>query len=169
MDLADFDAGAAGAPEALRGRGFWRRPNFLGREAAALLLETATATSTWRSSSEGYETAAPPPAAAEAYAAALRRLGLTVRPEPSLVRHGAGAYGAPPAAGVGCLLDLSGDWRSEDGGLLLIIEPEGSLHGWRPEAGALTLYVAGRAPLLTMVSPGAPEPRYALFAEAEAV
>ena len=174
VDLSDFDADVAqgAAPEALRALGVWRRPAYLATAAAAELVEAAESAEGWRRSAgphHAMETAPPPPAAVAAFKAALARLGLKVRGTPAFVRHRPGRYGAPAADRVGCLLDLAADWPSEDGGLLLIAEPEGSVRGWRPEAGALTLYAADRAPLLTMVSPAASRPRYAMFARAEAL
>ena len=175
VGLSDFDEDIAegAAREALRGLGVWRRPAFLAPAVAARLDETAGAAAGWRRSIGAHhalETARLPPDAAAAFKAALARLGLKVRGAPAFVRHGPGGYDAPAAeGGVGCLLDLAAGWPSQHGGLLLIIEPEGSVHGWRPEAGALTLYAAERAPLLSMVAPGAPRPRHALFARAAAV
>jgi hypothetical protein len=75
-----------------------------------------------------------------------------------VVRHGAGGRGLPPLDGTGWgfTLDLNRGWRSSWGGLLLFVEADGTAKGWRPEAGALTLYDLARPPLLTAVVPGAP-------------
>ena len=170
VDPSDFDMEIAdgAAPEALRGLGVWRRPGFLAPAAATRLAEAAASSPRWRRSAD-YETAPAPAAAAAAFTAGLAMLGLTLTGAPKLIRHRPGGHGAPAAqGGVACLLDLVDGWASQDGGLLLLTEPEGSVHGWRPEAGALTLYLEGRTPLLTMLAPTAP-PRYALFAHARAL
>jgi hypothetical protein len=170
VDLSHFDADIepASALEALRGRGLWRRPDFLGPEAAAGLASGA-AEAGWRAVSgadHAFDTAAAASPAAAAFRAALARIGLDAK-APVMVRHPPGAYGAPaPGQGIGCLLDLNEEWASQDGGLLLLVEPEGSVHGWRPAAGALTLYTAARTPLLSMVSTAARQARCALYAEA---
>ena len=173
VHLSDFDTDVAdgAAREAVRGLGVWRRAAFLDPAVVAELAEADAGG--WRASegpAHGFETAEPPPETTAAFAAALGLLGLELRRSPALVRHPPGGHGAPPPeGGVGCLLDLDTDWRSEAGGLLLLLEPEGSVHGWRPEAGALTLYAERRAPLLTMVSPAAGRARHALFACAQAL
>ena len=59
-------------------------------------------------------------------------------------------------AGAGLVLDLE-DRASPCGGLLLAIEGD-RLTGWRPEAGALTVFSEG-ALILSPVVPGAPERR----------
>jgi hypothetical protein len=90
---------------------------------------------------------------------ALRALGLDgLVGEATVVRHAAGGRGLPPApgGGFGFVLDLNAAWRSGWGGLLLFVDEHGRAHGWRPEAGAITVYDPARPPLLTAVTAGAP-------------
>ncbi len=78
------------------------------------------------------------------------------------VRHRAGDFGLPPTeAGTSFLLDLNADWPSRRGGLLLFQDGD-RVAGFRPQAGAVTLFDGARAPLLTLVAPGAPD-RYAII------
>ncbi|ATQ41634.1 hypothetical protein [Caulobacter mirabilis] len=79
-----------------------------------------------------------------------------------LVRHRAGDFGLPPTeAGTTFLLDLNDDWPSPRGGLLLFQDGD-QVAGFRPQAGAVTLFDGARTPLLTLVAPGAPD-RYAII------
>ncbi|HYE47560.1 MAG TPA: hypothetical protein VEA44_17475 [Caulobacter sp.] len=60
----------------------------------------------------------------------------------------------PGGAKGGFLLDLDPPaWRSEWGGLLLFQDPGGRVHGYRPVPGALTLFPAPAAPLISLISP----------------
>ena len=108
-----------------------------------------------------YELAPLDPADAAALHDAFAPLGRAPR-DLQLVRHRAGHEGLPPVQEVGFVLDLSPDWPSGDGGLLLFVDEHGRVEGWRPEAGALTLYDAARPPLLTMVAPHASRARLAV-------
>ncbi|HEX8570778.1 MAG TPA: hypothetical protein VF699_12780 [Caulobacteraceae bacterium] len=153
--LTEAEARALAEDLVLQGRA--RRLGFVAPGAAVDL-----ARADWTPAADGtYEIAALPPVAEAALRDALARLGdaLDLR----LVRHGPRGAGLPPAKGVGFTVDLSRDWRSSDGGLLLFVDEEGRAEGWRPEPGALTLYDAARPPLLTMVVPGVAKPRVALF------
>lgn len=60
----------------------------------------------------------------------------------------------PEGAAGGFLLDLDPpDWRSEWGGLLLFQGEREPLHGYRPVPGALTLFHAVHAPLISLITP----------------
>lgn len=81
-----------------------------------------------------------------------------------LIRHRGGQYGLPLADidRVGFILDLSPDWHSEYGGLLMF-EDGDRLRGWRPEPGALTLFDLSRPLVLSLVTTAAPAPRLAVL------
>lgn len=69
----------------------------------------------------------------------------------------------PPRAKAGLILDLDPPgWRSEWGGLLLFQGGEGRLSGYRPVPGALTVFAAETAPLISLVMLRAP-PRNSLL------
>lgn len=60
----------------------------------------------------------------------------------------------PEDAGSGFLLDLDpADWRSEWGGLLLFQGDGERVIGFRPVPGALTLFPASAAPLISLITP----------------
>lgn len=144
-------AGAAG--------GRVRLAAFLPVELCAALR---AADADWRPDPDGraLELAEPPPELARAVGAALAEAGLEPPSDLRLMRHRPGGHGLPP--GVGLVIDLNLGWRSADGGLLLFEEADGRTVGWRPEAGAATLFEPARPPVLSLVAPGAPEPRLAL-------
>lgn len=96
----------------------------------------------------------------DALSAALAEAGLGRPGGVWALRHGPGAHGLPTAAGTGFLLDLT-DGRSQDGGLLLFGEER--VEGWRPQAGALTVFSADHPPVLTLVAPDARAPRLSVF------
>lgn len=63
----------------------------------------------------------------------------------------------PQEAEGGFVLDLvPAGWRSAWGGLLLFQQDDGRLHGYRPQPGALTLFLARSQPLISFVVAGAP-------------
>lgn len=69
----------------------------------------------------------------------------------------------PPQAKAGLILDLDPPgWRSEWGGLLLFQGVQGHLSGYRPVPGALTMFAAETAPLISLVMLRAP-PRISLL------
>ena len=148
--------------------GSLRLPGFLSAEAHARLdaLDTGKGWSRIRDEARDLELKPLDDAAfAEALARSLQPFGFAPAAAPSLLRHNPGQFGTPPAPSEeACfLIDLNPEWRSEWGGLALFVGEHGRAQGWRPQAGALLLYDAVRPLLLTMVSPGAPTPRLALF------
>ena len=112
------------------------------------------------------ETAPIPVAVREALQAALADVGFALTSEPCLIRHAPGCFGLPETSGsFGFVLDLTREWWPIWGGLLLFSGGAERVEGWRPEAGALTLW-RGTPPVLSMVSWGAPA-RLAVFGTAE--
>ena len=79
-----------------------------------------------------------------------------VRRTAVLTENDCARWAALAAAGGSCPIDLE-DRASPCGGLLLAIKGD-RLTGWRPEAGALTVFSEG-ALVLSPVVPGAPERR----------
>lgn len=60
----------------------------------------------------------------------------------------------PDDATAGFLLDLDpAGWRSEWGGLLLFQGAGGTVRGYRPVPGALTLFSATTRPLVSLITP----------------
>lgn len=157
-------AGKGRGPAAPRGG----RVRLKGLLDADLCEALRAAPAEWRGESgpgRRYEVA---PLAAELAArvrAAFAEAGLAAPAELRLMRHATGDHGLPPGAVL--VLDLEPAWRSADGGLLLFPEGDDRAVGWRPEAGAVTLFDADAPPVLSLVAPCAPNPRRALVGLAE--
>ena len=109
--------------------------------------------------------------ALEAFAReALGREGFAPVAPSMLVRHARGDRGLPssaPDGDVGFAIDLTDARRTLDGGLLLFVQSDGRLAGWRAERGMMTLWL-GEDPELTELAPGAPD-RLTLIGRAKAV
>lgn len=90
---------------------------------------------------------------------ALRGQGLTLTGDPIILRHRVGDRGLPEpetSIEVRFAIDLTDARRTLDGGLLLFVEPDGRVSGWRAERGMMTIWT-GEDPELTELAPGAPE------------
>lgn len=131
-----------------------------GVAAAGLCAEVAGAADGWIAEADYETTALPAGPLADAVAAALAREGFGPPATIRLLRHGSLARGLPKAEGLVFMLDLT-DGRSQDGGLLLFGEDR--VDGWRPEAGALTVFDGSRPPLMTLVTATAKSPRISVF------
>ncbi len=159
----------AAAREDFAASGCVRLPGFLSPQAHQTIGGIDTRSGAWRRFADDHRDLDIRPLTEKALVAALTRalrpLGFAPAAPPVLMRHRAGQFGAPdaPAEDAAFLVDLNAGWRSEWGGLVLFVGEHGRAQGWRPEAGALTLYDALRPPLVTMVSSTAPEPRLAFF------
>ena len=159
--LREVDARAL--RDALAAHGRVRVPGFAAPDAAS--VERISRDVRWRrlaDAERALEQAPLDPCLAAPLQAALAPLAPALR-HVRLVRHGAGAFGLPPMDGLAFTLDLTLGWTSDDGGLLLFVDADGRVEGWRPEAGALTLYDSARPPVLSMLPPTVRRARLAIF------
>jgi len=117
-----------------------RREGFLGSEAVSALLNDPG----------GFDPAPVLTLAGEHYGPVHgpSTQALLLRPGEALARL------LPGTARGGFLLDLGpSGWRSEWGGLLLFQGAEGRVQGYRPVPGALTLFPASAAPMISLIAP----------------